>query len=62
MYSLISFPDSSIQSSHASPLYAKVARAVKAEDIPVLECDCIKADIPREECGFSISPLIKKRS
>ena len=62
MYSLISFPDSSTQSSHASPLCAKVARAVKAEDIPAPECECIKAGIPREECGFSVSPLIRKRS
>ncbi|CAD6256955.1 unnamed protein product [Miscanthus lutarioriparius] len=39
-----------------------VARAVKAEDIPAPECECIKSGIPREECGFSFSPLIRKRS
>ena len=47
MYSLISFPESSTQSSHASPLCAKVARAVKAEDIPAPECECIKGRHPQ---------------
>ncbi|XP_066350216.1 putative B3 domain-containing protein Os04g0676650 isoform X1 [Miscanthus floridulus] len=37
-----------------------VARAVKAEHIPAPGCECIKAGNPREECGFSVSPSIKK--
>lgn len=44
-----------------SPLCAKqVARAVKAEDIAPPECECVEAGNPREECGFSVSPSIKK--
>lgn len=37
-----------------------VARAVKAEDIAPPECECVEAGNPREECGFSVSPSIKK--
>ncbi|WVZ87684.1 hypothetical protein U9M48_034285 [Paspalum notatum var. saurae] len=34
-----------------------VARAVKAEDIQVPQCECIKAGNLREECGFVKAPL-----
>ncbi|CAN6236661.1 unnamed protein product [Urochloa humidicola] len=37
-----------------------VARAVKAEDILVPECECSKAGNLSEECGFAISPWVKK--
>ncbi|TKW23900.1 hypothetical protein SEVIR_3G017300v4 [Setaria viridis] len=37
-----------------------VARAVKAEDIQVPECECIKAGNLSEECGFAVSPSAKK--
>ncbi|CAL5070795.1 unnamed protein product [Urochloa decumbens] len=37
-----------------------VARAVKAEDILVPECECIKAGNLSEECGFAVSPSAKK--
>ncbi|CAN6241394.1 unnamed protein product [Urochloa humidicola] len=37
-----------------------VARAVKAEDIQVPECKCVKAGNLSEECGFAVSPSAKK--
>ncbi|OEL22348.1 putative B3 domain-containing protein [Dichanthelium oligosanthes] len=37
-----------------------VARAVKAEDIQVQECECIKAGNLSKECGFAVSPSAKK--
>ncbi|PUZ49502.1 hypothetical protein GQ55_7G331200 [Panicum hallii var. hallii] len=37
-----------------------VARAVKAEDIQVPQCECIKAGNLSEECGFAVSPSGKK--
>ncbi|KAF8660425.1 hypothetical protein HU200_058009 [Digitaria exilis] len=39
-----------------------VARAVKAENIQVPECECIKAGNLSEECGFAVGPSAKKAS